>query len=304
LNLLNEIIDALSSQSSSLTDALLKTKVLLHKIGHRELVEWVNHELNGYPPGSDVPDYRFLPAQVLANMSNISYQANSHPIPIWHLSQEERSSLETAKMYQSLAVLEKLVENDGGFLQSPIPMELNGILGKNLGSGFVIQRAWSSIGQADVAQIFVQVRSRLLDFVLGLKDQLGDDVPDQEIKQRTDSFDAPSLFNNAIFGNNATIVVGSHNAQEVTNVIVKGDFPVLAEHLKQHGVQDSDISVLEVAIEHDKNAPEIEDKKFGLSVRAWLQIMLSKAVDSTWNIELGVASSLLATALQKYYGWQ
>jgi AbiTii len=26
---------------------LLKKKVLLHKIGHHELVEWVNHELNG-----------------------------------------------------------------------------------------------------------------------------------------------------------------------------------------------------------------------------------------------------------------
>lgn len=47
MKLLNEIIDALSSQDSSLTDALLKTKVLLHKIGHKELVEWVNRELNG-----------------------------------------------------------------------------------------------------------------------------------------------------------------------------------------------------------------------------------------------------------------
>jgi len=47
LKLLNEIIDALSSQESSLTGALLKTKVLLHHIGRKELVEWVNHELNG-----------------------------------------------------------------------------------------------------------------------------------------------------------------------------------------------------------------------------------------------------------------
>lgn len=303
MKLLNEIIDALSSQDSSLTNALLKTKVLLHKIGHKELVEWVNHELNGYPHDGDLPEYRILPAQVLANMANMRFQVNSHPIPLGHLEHEQRESLETAKMFQSLAVLEKLVEKEGGFLQAPIPMEFNGILGQGLANGFMIQRVWSSIGQADVAQIFVQVRSRLLDFVLELKDQLGDDMSDQEIKQKTDAIDASSLFNNAIFGNNTTIVVGSHNSQKVTNLSVQGDFNALAEHLRHHGVDEPNIANLETAIKQDAAAPEIEQKKFGPSVRAWLQSMLSKAVDSSWNIELGIASSLLATALQKYYGW-
>jgi hypothetical protein len=277
--------------------------VLLHKIGHKELVEWVNHELNGYPHDGDLPEYRILPAQVLANMANVRYQVNSHPIPLGHLEREQRESLETAKMFQSLAVLEKLVEKEGGFLQAPIPMEFNGILGQGLANGLMIQRVWSSIGQADVAQIFVQVRSRLLDFVLGLKDQLGDEISDQEIKQKTDAIDASSLFNNAIFGNNATIVVGSHNSQEVKNLSLHGDFNALSEHLRQHGVDEPNIADLETAIKQDSAAPEIEQKKFGPSVRAWLQSMLSKAVDSSWNIELGVASSLLATALQKYYGW-
>jgi hypothetical protein len=263
----------------------------------------VNHELNGYPRDGELPDYRILPAQVLANMASIVYQIKSHPIPLGHLEQEQRESLKTAKIYQSLSVLEKLVEKEGGSLQIPIPMELNWILGKDIDNGFMIQRAWSSIEQADVVGIFVQVRSRLLDFVLELKDQLGDDVTDQEIKQRTDSIDAPGLFKNAIFGDNATIVVGSHNSQEVFNIAVKGDFHALAKHLKQHGVHESNIAELEEAIKNDENTPEIKQKKFGPSVRAWLQNMLSKAVDSSWNIELGVASSLLAMALQKYYGW-
>ena len=303
LKILDEIIDSLSSQNASLTDALLKTKVLLHKIGHKELVEWVNHELNGYPHDGEIPEYRILPAQVLANMANMAYQVNSHPIPLGHLECEQREFLETAKMYKSLAVLEKLVEKNASYLQVPIPMEFNGVLGYGLDNGFMIQRAWRSIGQAYVAQVFVQVRSRLLDFVLGLKDQLGDDMSDQEIKQKTNSFDASSLFNNAIFGNNTTIVVGSHNTQEVTNLSIKGDFNALAEHLRHHGVDEPNIANLEEAIKRDAAASEIEQKKFGPSVRAWLQKMLSKAVDSSWNIELGVASSLLATALQNYYGW-
>ncbi len=303
MNLLNEIIEALSSQTGSLTDALLKTKVLLHKIGRQELVEWVNHELNGYPDDVSLPAYRILSAQVLVNASNMAYQVSSHPIPLGHLTKEQRATLETAKMHESLAVLEKLVEKPGGHLQASIPMEANALLGRGLANGYVIQRAWCDIGQASVAQIFVQVRSRLLDFVLGLQDQLGDSKSEQEIKQRADSFDASSLFNNAIFGNNTTIVVGTHNKQHVTNTTVKGDFNILADELRDHGIEEKDIAALEKAIKADDGTAEIVQQTFGPSVRAWLQRMLSKAVDTSWQIDLGVASSLLATALQNYYGW-
>lgn len=302
MNILDEIIEALSSQTGSLTDALLKTKVLLHKIGHQELVEWVNNELNGYSNDDNLPEYRLLPAQVLVNASNMSYQVTSHLIPLGHLTKEQREALETAKMHQSLAVLEKLVEGAGGHLQAAIPMEANGLLGRGLTNGYQIQRAWCEIGLASVAQIFVQVRSRLLDFILGLQDQFGDNVSEQEIKMKADLFDASTLFNNAIFGNNTTIVVGAHNTQQITNITIKGDFAVLAEELRQHGIKEPDIAALEQAIKEDDGAVHT-DNRFGPSVRKWLQSMLSKAVDSSWQIELGVASSLLATALQKYYGW-
>jgi hypothetical protein len=31
--------------------------------------------------------------------------------------------------------------------------------------------------------------------------------------------------------------------------------------------------------------------------------MLDKAVDASWQIELGIAGNLLTDALKKYYGW-
>lgn len=303
MKLLDEIIDALSSQQGSLTDALLKTKVLLHKIGHKELVEWVNNELNGYPNENELPQYRILPAQVLVNASNLAYQVTSHPIPLGHLSTEQKESLETAKMSQSLAVLEKLASDADGNLQAAIPMEANGLLGKGLANGYRIQRAWCEIGIAGISHIFVQVRSRLLDFVLGLKDQIGEDMPDDEIKKRTENFDASGLFNNAIFGNNTTIVVGANNTQHVANLSFAGNFNALADELRRHGLQEQDISALQSAIHEDEGSLDLKEKKFGPAVKGWLQRMLAKAVDASWQVELGVASSLLATALQNYYGW-
>lgn len=300
---MNEIIESLSSQNSLLTDALLKTKVLLHKIGHKELIEWVNNELNGYPSSVEAPEYRILPANVLANLSNALYEATSHPIPLHHLDEQQRKWLENVPFKQSLAVLEKLIDDQDGHLQVPIPMEFNGLLGKSLGNGYEIQRAWRAVGIADVSQIFVQVRSRLLDFVLELQDQIGENVPDNEIKQRTNSIDAHGLFHSAIFGDNTTIIVGDHNSQKVKNSIIKNDFDSLAEQLKENNVDDSSIIELQKAIHYDNNCPEIKEQKFGSHVKEWMKIMLSKVVDGIWEIEIATAGNLLSTAIQKYYGW-
>ena len=212
-------------------------------------------------------------------------------------------SIETVKMDQSLAVLEKFAEKDNSHLQAHIPMESYGILGKGIDSSYQIQSAWSEISHTSVLQILIQVRSRLLDFVLELNDQFPSELNEEEVKERIDSVDAGNLFNSAIFGDNATILVGSSNTQTVSNVISKGDFNALAKTLEKNGVSETDITALKEAIDQDSTIINVDSKEFGPAVKSWLQTMLSKAVETSWNIELGVASSLLATALNSFYGW-
>lgn len=303
MKLIDEIIEILSSDTGKLSDALIKTKVLLHKIGHKELVPWVNSELNGYPDRDSVPEYRILPAQVLVNASNMAYQISSHHIPLAHLSDKHRESIETVIMEQSLAVLETFAAKDSWHLQAHIPMEQYGILGKGLDNSYQIQSAWSEISNTSVMEILIQVRSRLLDFMLDLSDKFPSELNEEEVKERINTLDAGNLFNSAIFGDNATILVGNSNSQTVANVIVKGDFASLTKNLESNGVSESDIKALGVAIEEDSTVINKDEKEFGPSVKKWLQSMLSKAVDTSWKVELGVASSLLATALNSYYGW-
>ena len=303
MKLLDVLIELLSTKDGSLTDALLKTKVLLHKIGHQELIGWVNSELNGYPDKEDLPQYRILPAQVLVNASNMAYRVTSHPVPLGHLTKKMRNAYETARMDQSLAVLEQLASKEGGSLRAPIPMEVNGLIGEGLDNGYQVEQAWCNIQQSALASIFVQVRSRLLDFILELKDEFGDIDSDQEIKDKSDLIDAPRIFSNAIFGDNTTIIVGNNNKQKVINTNLKGNFDALAEELKKHGVDEKDISELQICIEKDNTSEKSSENAFGSSVKGWLKNMLSKAVDTSWQIELGIASGLLTTALQNYYGW-
>jgi len=148
----------------------------------------------------------------------------------------------------------------------------------------------------------MQVRSRLLDFVLELSSEFSDLESDKDVKEAAGKFDASNLFNNAIFGDNVTILLGTENTQKVTNSIVKNDFESLAKTLKDKGVPDDDIASLKDAIDNDLDFPVAEKDKFGPSVKLWMQSMLSKAIDTSWQIELGVAGSLIATALNNYYG--
>ena len=111
------------------------------------------------------------------------------------------------------------------------------------------------------------------------------------------------MFNDAIFGDNATILIGDRNQQTVTNQIVKGDFETLKSLLKERNVPPTDIDELRSAIEADANSEDVKAKRFGPRVRGWIKSMLSKAVDTSWQVEIGIASNLLTDALKAYYGW-
>lgn len=182
-------------------------------------------------------------------------------------------------------------------------MELNGLLGKNLSSGMHIQRAWCEVGIANVNGIFIQVRSRLLDFLLELNENLSDDLNEAEIKKRSDEIDAVGMFKNAIFGDNTTIVVGTGNIQSVTNIKTKGNVDLLLNELRKQNIPESELKNLTTALQADEGKVDEETKKLGPSVKSWFDKMLSKAADASWQIELNIASSILTTALQNYYGW-
>ncbi|NAX30940.1 hypothetical protein CAG63_12765, partial [Vibrio sp. V37_P2S8PM304] len=102
---------------------------------------------------------------------------------------------------------------------------------------------------------------------------------------------------------NATIVVGDSNTQNISNNVIKNDMQSLIDVLKQNKVSDDDISELQVAIEKDKDCPELQSGNFGSEVSNWMGSMVSKAASTIWDIKVGAAGNLLATAIGKFYGF-
>lgn len=305
MRLIDEIIELLSREQPNVETALTKTKVLLYRIGEPQLAAWVTAEINGYAANNDIPTYRIIPTRVLATVTDgMTVRRNSIPIPINHLPDAMKEGLRNTKVGHGVATLETFIAATEDTLSKPLSPEFYGLLAKGLQEGFFIETAHVEIARSQVVGILAQIRSRLLDFVLQLSSRMPSDLPEADAKARSKQIDAAGLFQSAIFGDNATIIVGNHNNQTASHVSVRvGDFESLAAFLRGNKVDEADLSTLKTAIHADGPRAEDPARQFGPKVRAWMANMLKKAVETSWQIELGVASSVLATAIGRYYGW-
>lgn len=300
--MIGQIITALTSETADLNTALLRTKVLLHQLGEKELVRWVDSELKGYSLDDELPDYRIIDVEVLGNISNGAWRYSAQPLPLRHLPETLRKNLETTNLRQSIAVLQKYTLDESK-LAITIAPEVFPHLSKAFSGGYNVERAWGQPSSGIMLQVVNEVRTRLLDFVLELSEELPDSLTPREIKEKATGIDVSTMFKNSVFGHNTTIIVGDNNVQNARNRVTERDFQSLAQYLKDSGVPAEDVDKLGAAIEADKDAPELAERKFGQNVSKWFASMMEKAASAAWDMNVGVASSLIATALNSFYGW-
>ncbi len=296
--LIDDIINLLSDENSRLTDALLKTKVLLHRIGKKELAEWVNWELNGYPDDSEVPPYRILPSRLMGSFSNIARRYDRHALPTGHIKPEISKHYHEFIMRSSLSILENFKPD--GTLTREIPPEAYRMLGKGLDSSYDIDRAWCETPAHNVQGILTQVRSRLLDFLLELKGEFGDTVTEADMKQKADEIDTAAIFQHAVIGDNATFVFGSHNTLSVKCEVIKGDFESLARLLTKAGIPLEEVEALKSAVDQDK-----ADGKSAMSqgqTGSWFRRLLGKAGQGAISVGTDVVSKVVTAGLTAYFG--
>jgi hypothetical protein len=302
--LLDEIITILSSTNGSLTDALLKTKVLLHQIGRKDLVTWVNNELKGYPD-DNVPDYRIVSTEVHGQLTSIAWQVTDYLLPIQHLKPETQKSLTSFAMTSSLQIIEESVrqhrEKSTHGMRRNLPTEATAMFQKALQGGVNVISAWCEINMQTVENILSEVRSRLLDFVLELRDVVGKDADEGQLEEKAASVDAGKLFNTAIFGSGNTVVLGVHSTQTVTVTNTKGDIEGLVKVLANAGIPDDELKKLRTAITADEKkglTPVVSEGDTG----HWFSKLLGRALNKTIDVSVDLVSSVVAKSLAAYSG--
>jgi len=113
MTLLDEIVDLLSG-TGSLETALLKTKVLLHQIGHKELVTWVNSELNGYLDTGDMPAYRTISAHPCAHVTWGNQQQQNYTLPLYQLNEKQRDQVYKLRINSAIGTVEQQIKTYRG----------------------------------------------------------------------------------------------------------------------------------------------------------------------------------------------
>ncbi len=218
--LLDEIIDILSDENGSLNGALLKTKVLLHTIGKKDLVPWVDNQLKGYPDDDSVPEYRRVDAYVFGQVQSFREIHHHYHVPLMHLDDDLCKQLTEFKMLLPIDQIQQAVaQHRAGSkktLGRPIPPEICAILSEGLESAHVIT-AKSELNMNQVDKILQEVRSRLLEFMLEVRDVVGMEATNKDLASKAGAFDADRAFTkilgHATFGPNATVFIGNQNAQ-------------------------------------------------------------------------------------------
>ena len=292
--LLDDIIAILSDSKGSLTDALLKTKILLRQLGHKELVSWVNSELTGYAKGDEIPDYRQVHTTPHANVILNGWQYKDTLLPLSALSDGLRKNITELNINSSISTIEEQIKKyheEKLGLMRPLSPDYMPSLTKGLAKGAGILSAWCEINMAEVEAILIQVRSRLLDFCLELKDALGN-ASEQEVPEKAAAIDTPGMFQTIVYG--GTVVIGSTNVQ-VNNK--QGDIGGLLAEVGKLGYGEEELEELRKAVEADAK-PDVTEGE----TSKWYTNALKKAGKGAIKVGTDVVSNVIIKALEHYVG--
>lgn len=288
-------LQELAADSGTPIPELLRKALLIStKLGLKDFRQWVLYELNGYDRVDDLPDYRLIYGDLRVHNPYRGY------IPFIIQESEIAEMVRQVHVMQSVDSLSHvLTEAPDQMLTFPFPPEAEAAL-MRMQDSFSAMRPTRIVARNQIVGILEQVRTHLLSWALQLEVEgvLGEGLTFSETeKRRAEMSQSINIHNfQGVLGN----VADSNVQQNLNMTITPGNFSSLAAHLADHGVSTDDLHELENAVRHD---PQPSDKaKLGDRVSIWIGKMIGKAAQGGWNISLGAAGNLLASAIAKFYG--
>jgi hypothetical protein len=240
---------------------------------------------------------------VHGHVVSIAWQMADTKLPIMHLKEKQRRDLTSMACTMSISSIEESVRayrsKSSHKLIRPLPPEFGGLFKKALEPGVNVISAWCEINMIQVEGILTEVRSRLLDFALELRDIVGPDTPEKEMAEKVANVDTEKMFATAVYGSGNTIIVGSHSFQSINNQ--KDDIEGLVAAIGKLGFQQPMLLELREAVRRDQKAgkePNVADGKTG----EWFSKALKEAGKGIVKTGVDIVSTVIVKALKAYTG--
>tara|TARA_Y100000588_G_scaffold354264_1_gene408375 strand:- start:1243 stop:2127 length:885 start_codon:yes stop_codon:yes gene_type:complete len=289
INLQIKLLD----ETVSLTSLLRMTFAIAEKLEVIDIISWVKNELNGYNtswPDADLPEYRKCRAILRG------WNPYKGWLPIIFEGEDIDKLVHHIIVYQPVAELEPL-KNSLGYLEYPLtgPQEFQ--IHKWINDTPAMKRL---IPNTAIDKILNAVRNIILQWALTLEKQgitgkdMGFTPEEKKIAQTSQAVHIENFFGN--FGD----ISNSQITQEFTTTIEKNNFDTLSEYLSSKGISKEDIANLYKALNEDPYPTS--STKLGKKVSSWLGNMISKAASGVFSIGIDTFTTILVTAINKYYG--
>ncbi|MEI2269477.1 hypothetical protein OHB93_09160 [Microbacterium sp. No. 7] len=290
MTVLDDILEASTDSSVSTADLLRKVQIVAHRLGASEVVRWVKSELSGYPPGSEVPEYRTMHTSVMGVFTGpmrsvIRQQLTVQPAELesmWTVKFREPLSeiqalgdLESDPSREWPATIVRAYEQSGVFR-----MEFHGLF-----SAHNIITRQSLLGLLDI------VRSKAMEFALELQTDYPDAGSPGGPTMATNPELSTTVYNvtNNIYGDGTNVATG-HQIDQRSRV-KKGDSDALLRAVEALGIAADDAREFVSAIQEEGSLDAPKVSSFLARVRRGAVALAS-----------GIATDTAASALVQLGG--
>lgn len=287
-----------ASGSEGLADVLRKCLVLAYKLEYRPLLDWVTHELDGYPESAELPSYRRdVPTAVKANAMTPAYRASNVVVPIDALPSEIHAELSSVAFHQPVGELEDIVSSAHARGDGSVRMNVDGAVWNlvEFENSYSVTDMWREISVAKIAAVLEGARNAALRFALELDSlSVTGEAPLQSPELVT------NMFQTVIQGGVVTIAATATGYLQAGQLVVaEGNLESLIERLRSVGIADPDLEALEAAIMGDADDSA---EGPGRRVWRWLKALGEGARNTASATGKETITAVATQAVLKYFG--
>jgi hypothetical protein len=295
---LSSLVEASSGSAVPVDELLRRLKVISVRAGLPSLDEWVQHELNGYPEGVDLPPYRGpFDVAVLGHLSGaFGREVKNAPLPPLAFPESLRDGfLWRIALPQGVAQLENWAARGNAieFGWPPDMIVYTEYLQRQgectIDPSFTLIQARQVLDHGTVVGVLRAVRDRVLTLALRLEADnpaLGEPGGPQV---------GPGVGRDVsiiMHGGTATFAVASqHLSQVATTNTPSPAIEAILQQVRDAGVDEQDIEELRDALTDDSNAGDLSSP--GPQTMAWLRRWSGKAGGVVATTTLGAVTKIL-----------
>lgn len=297
MSLLREIEEGATDAAVDLSTVLRKAKILAARLKNRDLADWVDRELNGYPVEIDVPEYRIAQGTAHGDFALTFQRMGTAPIPGSVLPKELRYWAEGVQLRAPIATYATLVDNskkDASTIRFPWPTDMARIYGSKAYEEALCLDAWLAVDPSTLAGLLDSVRNRLLSLALAIEME-NPDAGEADIRSTpVEPARVAQLVQTIIHGGTNIVAAGGSGFTQQQYVSVQpGDFASLRKNLETAGAQGCEIKELESELV----CAQTPDEKQRVA-DSWLGRTARNAIAATRAFAVEVSAKAIAEYLR------